>query len=247
MRARGSSGTPGRIMGVIPIPTTATSVLVAANVALYAVCWYMTQNTEAAQLYGAPSMGGVDAHVMLRMGAKAPLILLQNQWWRLVTAMFLHADLLHIGMNMWCLVDLGPEVESLFSSTKFIVLYVVTGVAGFLLSLWWAPFGLSVGASGAIMGLIGILIGASFHHGFMGREYRSQLWRWVIYIAIFGLFFAVDNAAHFGGLIAGIALGYFVPQGEPVTRSSESVWSTLAILSVLAIAGSFALMALQLR
>ena len=244
-RARGSSGTPGRIMGVIPIPSTATSAIVVVCLALYGISWYMSQNTEAAQLYGAPPMGGVDGSVLMRLGAKSVYIL-AGQWWRLVTAMFLHAGLLHIGMNMWCLVDLGPEVESLFSTTKFIVLYLVTGVAGFILSLWWSPFGMSVGASGAIMGLIGILIGASFHHGHLGKEYRSQLWRWVIYIAIFGIFFAVDNAAHFGGLISGLALGYLVPEGEPATGPSENLWNTLAVLAVLIIAGSFVMMALQL-
>jgi rhomboid protease GluP len=232
-------------MGVIPIPTTASSVVIVANLALYVVSWYMTQNTEAAQLYGAPSMGGISGEVLMRLGAKSPYIL-AGQWWRLVTAMFLHAGLLHIGMNMWCLVDLGPQVESLFSTTKFTVLYLVTGVVGFVLSFWWSPMGMSVGASGAIMGMIGVLIGASFHHGYLGKEYRSQLWKWVIYIAIFGIFFNVDNAAHFGGLATGLALGYFIPEGEPPTRPSENLWNSLAVLSVLIIAGSFALMTLQL-
>jgi rhomboid protease GluP len=245
MRARGSSGTSDRIMGVIPIPTTASSVVVIANLALYVLSWYMTLHSEATQLYGAPPMGGIDGHVLLRLGSKSPYIL-AGQWWRLVTAMFLHADILHIGMNMWCLVDLGPEVESFFGTTKFTVFYLVTGVAGFMLSLFLSPFGMSVGASGAIMGLIGILIGASFHHGHMGKQYRSRLWKWVIYIAIFGLFFHVDNAAHFGGLATGLALGYLVPEGEPETRPSENLWNTLAVLSVLVIAGSFALMTLQL-
>src|SRR5208282_3813468 len=108
------------------------------------------------------------------------------------------------------------------------------------LSLWWSPFGMSVGASGAIMGMIGVLIGASFHHGHLGKEYRSQLWRWVIYIAIFGLFFAVDNAAHFGGLAAGALLGYLVPEGEEETRVSQNLWNALAVLSIVIIAGSFA-------
>ncbi|HMD83347.1 MAG TPA: rhomboid family intramembrane serine protease [Terriglobia bacterium] len=245
VRARGSSSTSGRIMGVIPIPTTASSAIVVANLALYAISWYMTLHSEATQLYGAPPMGGIDGNVLLRLGAKAPYIL-AGQWWRLVTAMFLHAGLLHIGMNMWCLVDLGPQVESLFSTTKFTVFYLVTGVAGFVLSLWWRPFGTSVGASGAIMGLIGILIGASFHHGHLGKQYRSQLWKWVIYIAIFGIFFNVDNAAHFGGLATGLVLGYLVPEGEPTTRPSENLWNTLAALSVLVIAASFVLMTLQL-
>jgi rhomboid protease GluP len=244
-RARGSTSTPGRILGVIPVPTTATSVVAGVTVAVYVISWYMTQNSAAAQLYGAPAMGGISGNVLVRLGAKAPYIW-AGQWWRLVTAIFLHAGLLHIGMNMWCLIDLGPEVESLFCATKFTVLYLVTGVAGFLLSLWWSPFGVSVGASGAILGLIGILIGASFHHGHLGRDYRRQLWRWVIYIAIFGIFFSIDNAAHFGGLITGLALGYFIPEGEPTTRPSENLWNTLAVVCVLIIAGSFVLMALQL-
>jgi rhomboid protease GluP len=105
---------------------------------------------------------------------------------------------------------------------------------------------MSVGASGAIMGLIGILIGASFHHGHLGKEYRSQLWRWVFYIAIFGIFFAVDNAAHFGGLASGLVLGYLIPEGESATRPSENLWNALAVLSVLVMGASFVLMALQL-
>jgi rhomboid protease GluP len=104
-----------------------------------------------------------------------------------------------------------------------------------------------VGASGAIMGLIGILIGASFHHGHLGKEYRSQLWKWVMYIAIFGIFFNVDNAAHFGGLACGILLGHFTPEGEPATRPSENVWNALAVLSVLVVAASFVLMTMQLK
>ena len=217
------------------------------NVALYAIAWYLTSTSVAAQLGQAPSMGGISGEVLLRLGAKSPYILV-GQWWRLVTAVFLHAGLLHIGLNLWCIFDLAPEVESLFSATKFIVLYLTTGVAGFVVSLWWSPFGLSVGASGAILGLIGILIGASFHHGHLGKAYRSMLWRWVLYIAIFGLlpFFAVDNAAHFGGLISGLVLGYVIPEGEPETRAGQGFWNALAVLSVIVIAGSFALMALQL-
>jgi rhomboid protease GluP len=231
-------------LGVIPIPSTATSVIIGANLVLYVLAWYLT-----AQGGAASSMGGISAEALLRLGAKFRLAIIgYGQWWRLVTAIFLHAGLLHIGMNLWCIMDLGPEVESLFSTTKFVVLYLVTGVCGFLLSTWWSA-GLSVGASGAIMGMIGILIGASFHLGRLGKDYRGMLWRWVLYIFIFGLlpFFAVDNAAHFGGLVSGLVLGYVVPQGQPETRAGENLWNALAVLSVLIIAGSFALMALQLN
>jgi rhomboid protease GluP len=244
-RARPSSAVPGRILGVIPIPSTATSAVVAATIALYAISWYMTVSSGSSQLSPESVMGGISGEVLLRLGAKSPHIFI-GQWWRLVTAIFLHAGLLHIGFNLWCLFDLGPQVESLFSSAKFVVFYLVAGVAGFLLSFWWSPFGMSVGASGSILGMIGVLIGASFHHGHLGKEYRGQLWRWVIYIFIFGLFFAVDNAAHIGGLATGVLLGYLVPEGEEETRASQNLWNLLALLSIVIIAGSFALMALQL-
>jgi len=234
-----------RLLGVIPVPATATSVLVVANLALFAVAWYLSFTAASDDLRLPSAWGGVSSDVLLSLGAKSPHIF-AGQWWRLVTAMFLHAGLLHIGFNLWCLVDLGPEVESLFSRAKFVVFYLVTGFTCFLASLWWRPFGISVGASGAVLGLIGILIGASFHHGHLGSQFRRQLWRWVLYIFIFGLFFRVDNAAHFGGLATGVLLGYSVPEGEPATVARAKLWNTLAVLAVLVIAGSFALMALHL-
>ncbi|MGH9353543.1 MAG: rhomboid family intramembrane serine protease, partial [Terriglobia bacterium] len=149
---------------------------------------------------------------------------------------------------LWVLFDIGPMVEQLFTSSKYTVLYLIAGVIGYIASLVWTPLGVSIGASGAIMGLIGVLIGASFHLGSAGKAMRSQLWKWVIYIAIFGLLpmFSVDNAAHFGGVVSGIILGYLVPTGEPATRGSELLWNGLAVIAVVVIAGSFALMALSL-
>ncbi len=251
-RARAGTSA-GRVLGgLIPVPSTATSALVAANIALYGLSWYLTQIGGSQASSAGLSGGGIAGSVLVRLGAKFGPLILAGEWWRFVTAMFLHAGLLHIGMNLWCLFDLGPTVESLFSAPKFIVLYLVTGVIGFLVSFWWNPFGLSIGASGAILGLVGILIGASYHHGHLGKEYRGQLWRWVLYIVVLGVFssafgFGLDNAAHFGGLASGAVLGYFVPEGEPTTRAEDNLWNTLAVVSVLIIAGSFALMALQLN
>ena len=246
-RARGS-GTPGRVMGgVIPVPGAANTIIVLFTIVIYALSWFLTQKAAAATMQSAPGLGGISTGVLVRLGAKCPLIF-AGQWWRLVTAVFLHAGIIHIGFNLWCLIDVGPMVESLFSSSKYVVMYLFTGVFGYAVSLWWAPMGISIGASGAIMGLIGILIGASFHHGVLGKDMRRQLWRWVIYIFIFGLLpmFAVDNAAHFGGFISGLVLGYLVPEGEPQTRTDENLWSALAMAAVVIIAGSFALMALGL-
>ncbi len=243
-----TEGGSGRLMGVIPIPSTATAVLVAANIALYAITWYMTQAEASRNMVNAPSWGGIYPDVLVHMGAKCPLIFV-GQWWRLVTAMFLHGGLIHIGFNMWVLIDIGPEAESLFSMPKYLFLYLVTGIFGYLVSLGWNPGGISIGASGALMGLIGILIGASFHHGSRGKAYRQQLWKWVIYIFVLALLpgLNIDNAAHLGGLASGLLLGYVVPEGEPQTYAGRNLWNALAIISVLVIAGSFALMALQIN
>ena len=248
LRARSrSEGGNDRIAGIIPIPGTVTATLIAVNIALYGLSWYLTTVAASNEAGANPGFGSISGLVLVHLGAKSQEIYTQGQWWRLVTAMFLHAGIFHIGMNLWCLFDLGPMAESLFAKSKFIVLYLVTGVIGFLFSFWWSPFGTSVGASGAILGLVGVLIGASFHHGGMGRTFRAQLWRWVIYIFIFGLLFPVDNAAHLGGLVSGLLLGYLVPQGEPQTRSEELVWNTLGALATLLIVASFALMALNMN
>lgn len=231
-------------MGVIPMPTNATSVLVAACVVMYAVEWFLTQRAGA----GGGLMGAISGRVMLRLGGLyGPYVVYGSQWWRLVTALFLHAGLIHIGFNLWCLFDLGPEVEGLFGISKFLVLYLATGIIGFIVSLWWSPMALTIGASGAILGLIGILIGVSFHHGHLGKEYRSMLWRWVIYIFVLSLLPGISITAHLGGFASGFALGYLIPEGQPETRPSENLWNGLAILSVVIIAGSFALMALQIK
>jgi rhomboid protease GluP len=241
------SGTPGRVAGILPAPTSANTAVIIFTVILYVISWILTQRAASASLQSAPALGGISTGVLMELGAKGPWIF-AGQYWRLVTAIFLHAGLLHIGFNMWVLYDVGPLVESLFSGSKYIVLYLATGVFGYIVSALWAPFGISIGASGAIMGLIGVLIGASFHLGSMGRDLRRRLWVWVIYIAIFGLLpiFAIDNAAHFGGFISGLLFGYVIPTGEPQTRESETLWSALAVISVLIIAGSFGVMALNL-
>ena len=168
--------------------------------------------------------------------------------------MFLHFGLPHIFSEHVVPGRSGTHGGvAFYQDKKFIVLYLVTGVAGFALSAA-ASSGISAGASSpVIMGLIGILIGVSFHHGGLGKAYRSQLWRWVIYIGVLGVlgpmfgFGGVDNAAHIGGFLSGLTLGYLIPEGDPETRRAEILWNTLSVVSVLIMAGSFALMALQLN
>src|SRR6516164_9381033 len=125
---------------------------------------------------------GMNGEILYRLGACfGPSIFVGHQWYRLVTAMFLHGGLIHIGFNMMVLMDLGPIVEEVYGSARFLFAYVVMGVVGFLLSALTGHF--SVGASGAILGLVGILIALTTKRGGVQmKEMRSRLISWVVTI-----------------------------------------------------------------
>ena len=238
------SATPGTVAGIIPVPSTATATLMAINIGFYLLSLFLTHEASQAEFSGMPGMGGIRGDVLVSLGSQwGPIIIRNGEWWRLVTANYLHGGLIHIGFNMWVLFDIGRQVDDLFRTQKFLLIYLLAGMSGSVLSLLWNPMTNSVGASGAVLGLIGALIGASFHHGSLGKVYRASLLRWLIYIFVLGFLMpGIDNAAHVGGLAAGLALGYVLPEGEPETRTGEVLWNTLALVCVVTIAACFVLM-----
>ena len=132
------------------------------------------------------------------------------QPWRLVTAVFLHGSLLHLGFNMWVLMDIGPTIEELYGSARFFFIFVATGVFGYVAS---SAFGhLSVGASGSLLGMIGVLLALTVGSQSMGMKLlRSQLINWLVYIAVLGLLMpGIDNFAHAGGFACGFLLGRLI-------------------------------------
>ena len=189
-------------------------------------------------------MSGPGNAAELRLGASLPLgyILASHQYWRWVTACFLHASLLHIGFNMWVLYDVGPMVESYFGGAKYLTLYLLTGIAGYIAS---SAYGyVSLGASGAILGLFGVLIAYGLRRGY--DQLRNFILRWVMYIFILAFFIpGVDNAAHLGGLVCGFLLGMVVGDDPPLTESQVTRWNLIrwAMLGVVAL--SFYLMAVS--
>ena len=145
-------------------------------------------------------------------GNFAPLVQ-QGEVWRLVTAMFLHGGLFHVGLNMLALHQAGQVVERLFGRTGFAVIYLGAGLLGNLASLWWKQVGVSVGASGAIFGVYGALLAyLTLQRGSVPvevfREMRSGTLGFIGYSLFAGFAMAgIDNAAHLGGLAGGFALG----------------------------------------
>jgi rhomboid protease GluP len=166
---------------------------------------------------------GIDAFAptprsLVEWGANFGPKTMNGQWWRLVTCMFLHSGALHLGFNMWVLWDLGRLVERLVGNAGFVVLYFVSGIAGSLASLAWNPVVVSVGASGAVFGVAGALLGVlSFHHNTVPVVVLKQLRNSMVLFLIYNLFYGattsgIDMAAHIGGLTAGFACGLILRQ-----------------------------------
>lgn len=152
----------------------------------------------------------------------------QGELYRLLTVTLVHANLIHLLLNMYILYIVGPVVESIWGRGWFLVFYVLCAIGGSTGSFLFAN--VSVGASGAIFGLVGVIIaGTRAHHPMLDRRARAivpQLGMFVIINLVFGFASTglggnVDNAAHIGGLLAGLWLGLVVPPGRvPTLRSA---------------------------
>ena len=188
-------------------------------------------------LGGLMSLGGISSQVSYRLGASLPLAYNIGQPWRFITAIFLHGSILHIIFNMWVLMDIGPMVEELYGSARYLFLFVASGAAGYLLSS--AVGSLSVGASGALLGLIGVLLAATTgRKNLAAQALRSALIRWLIYIGVLGLIMrGTDNFAHLGGLAAGYLLGRVMADRQPADvverkRANLLGWAAGAVVFV---------------
>jgi membrane associated rhomboid family serine protease len=213
---------------------------------IYAISLLATMHISG---FAAPSgglgaifgLGAIDGSILLRMGMSLPLPYDLAQPWRFVTAIFLHGGLLHIGFNMWFLMDVGPIIEEMYGSARFLFIFLVTGAFGYVVS---ATFGKSsVGASGSLLGLIGVLLAVT-----MGRRseslraLRSQLISWLIYIAVLGLMPGIDNFAHLGGFVSGFALGKILVDRQPADLTEQRRAFALGWTAGLVLAASFGFM-----
>lgn len=149
---------------------------------------------------------GNDTGVLIEYGANLDVLVKNGEYYRLLTSMFLHSGLLHLFFNMYALYIIGPQVESFFGKTKYLIIYLLSGISGSLLSVAFNVNTVSVGASGAIFGLFGALLYFGYNYrGYLGNVIKSQILPVVIINLIFGFISTgVDVAGHIGGLIGGI-------------------------------------------
>lgn len=190
-----------------------TPALIAANAAVF-----------AALVAAGASPISPDAETMLRWGANFAPLTASGEWWRLGTAIFLHHGIIHLAFNMWVLWDVGRLTERLFGNVPYLFLYLTAGVTGSLASVLWHPRGaVSVGASGAVFGVIGALFGflVKERHSVPGpvlAHLRRSVMLFLVYALSIGFVYpAIDNAAHVGGLGCGFLLGMVLarPLGAP--------------------------------
>ncbi|MGO4881397.1 MAG: rhomboid family intramembrane serine protease [Bryobacteraceae bacterium] len=151
---------------------------------------------------------------LLQWGADfGPRTITGGEWWRLLTSMFLHIGIIHLAFNMFVLWQIGPFVERLLGNAGFVIVYLVSGLAGSLVSVAWHPYLVSAGASGAIFGLYGALLGfMAIRRDSIPTEVLSPLTRnaliFVGYNVVYGFMrTGTDVAAHMGGLAGGFICG----------------------------------------
>jgi rhomboid protease GluP len=224
-----------------------STVLLGLNFFLFAIQLMFT--IQAGTAGGMNILWRLDGISSYRLGAcYGESVFLDHQWWRLITAMFLHGGLIHIGFNMMTLMQFGPAVEELYGSPRFLFLYTITGAVGFFFSALRGHF--SLGASGALLGIIGAVLAVTTKRGgaYM-RDLRTRLISSLVFLFALGIFggIGIDNWAHGGGLAAGFLLGKLFVDRAPMNNAEKQRAQILGWFAGVAIVASFVLMLLHFR
>ena len=188
----------------------------------------------------ADYLGSGNNLALMLMGANYGPLLEYGQYWRLVTATFLHIGAMHIVFNGYALHVLGNPLEALYGRGWFFFMYVLTGVAGNLLS--WAANGISfanAGASGSIYGLIGMGISHCWRHRWVNRELLRLLVTWAIFGLVFGAVVKADNWAHIGGLLSGGALAWVLRAEVVTNRRFKNLANIVGLVTVVVVVACF--------
>ena len=173
---------------------------------------------------------------VLQRGALIPALVAQGETWRLLSSMFLHAGITHLALNMLSLYFLGSFVEVAFGRGRFFALYLLSGISGGLAYLYFGGFGApAVGASGAIFGLLGGILGYSLGRGTF--SWQNPLIRQLLILLALNLYlgFSIPNisiTAHLGGLAGGFAFGWLT---APTVYSSKRLRALSPVAVVLGV------------
>ena len=225
------------IANVLPGATAATSLILLADGFwfLMTLMAHMRSGSEASLL------GSFGGELLFRFGSGFSPLTLQGEWWRFVTPIFLHGGILHFFFNSYVLLQLGPLVEEEFGTERFWVLYLLCGIAGSAASQFARPVN-TVGASGALMGMMGLLLVYGWRAGgARGEALRQAMLRYAMYIVILSLLVrgGIDHVNHAGGFVCGALAGLVVSAGSVRGRAAAVAWEVAAVAGVLLVLFSF--------
>jgi rhomboid protease GluP len=218
------------IGGFIPQRNFTTVLILLVNFGFYAATVAASMNAG-----NQNAVMQLDGATLFAFGAKYPAAILAGEYWRLVTAGFLHGGLIHIAMNSWAMFSLGAQVDEIYGTSRMLVIYFVSSTFGFALSTLFSA-ALSIGASAGICGLIGAMIALGMrHHNPIGDAIRGAYLRWAGMILIIGFLpmFHIDNAAHIGGLASGFGIAYVAGEPGRMGSPTERLWRVAGLLSIL--------------
>ena len=219
------------IGNLIPGATATTGIILAANAVLFAL---MLIQPALVRGEGPTSpfsrLWGFDGATLIRYGSGFSVLTVGfHEAWRLVTPVFLHAGIIHFGFNSMALVQLGPLVEEEYGTERLASIYLLCGIAGSAASQY-LRHSHTVGASGAICGLLGLLLVHGYRvGGSYGASLRSAMAQNILIMGVLSFVVPrIDWMNHLGGLAAGAALGLVVPAGPFRSRATEALWQVFA-------------------
>ncbi|TFD92288.1 rhomboid family intramembrane serine protease [Jeotgalibacillus sp. R-1-5s-1] len=176
--------------------------------------------------------GSTNPYVLIEYGAKYNPLIIEGEWWRLITPIFLHIGILHLLMNSLALYFLGPIVERIYGRFRFLLIYLTAGFTGSVMSFLFTE-SISAGASGAIFGLFGALLYFGIRKpGLFFRTMGANVLVIILINLVFGFSIpGIDNAGHIGGLLGG-----FLTAGAaalPKSRSNAGIQLIFAIAVII--------------
>ena len=169
------------------------------------------------------SGGSTNSQTLLKYGANLDVLVKNGEYYRLFTCIFLHIGIMHLLCNMYSLYIIGREVENLFGKIKYIIIFILSGIFGSIMSLAFTHNTISAGASGAIFGLLGALLYFGMHYRtYLGEAIKRSIIPIIVINLIIGFFAeGIDLAAHIGGLVGGVLVAMMV--GVPDKSKTKDI------------------------
>ena len=177
--------------------------------------------------------GSTYIRTLISFGANAVSYTKRGEYYRLFTSIFLHAGIIHLLCNIYSLYVIGPQAENFYGKIKYLIIFIVSGISGSLLSTALSGNNaVSVGASGAIFGLLGAILYFGYHYRvYLGNVLKSQIIPLIILNLIIGFSFTgIDNFAHIGGLIGGIFASMALGVPDKSSTSDKANGSILLLI-----------------